>query len=389
MKAKLVVIIVSVLLAASGCQRSKPVVSVQQLDFTPGWSMLQKPVLTVPDDVELLGPPCPEYIHVHREWKDLPNSVFPFGAPSKKMVEKWKRQFETANDADSVWFNDFRNCRGSERWFAVNDLIELNCGPDADEDDPRTLWRLLQYYSGYKEVPSTKVEKILYLRESIDTLLNYYAGSQMDMNLRAYLETDLNKFYCRLTLRTVSEHMPSDLRSALQQEEQAWKKYYEQVSEDYEYLFDSPEGIQGSGWPVFVSWYLGMHLQLRRVSLEDLMFTMLEADDAVRKKQTPHDKVTSSMIAEEYEHYIQSLVEDEYSYPLAIQKEALNRDRKTWEKWLACRAAVSALLPSKKKVVYDRCTDVMRRYKFIMLKNRYENPDVYDDPESRGLIPFE
>ena len=146
-----------ILVGAISCRQD----SVRRLEFTPGWSMLPEEELKKepdPDPVEPLGPPEPDYVPVHREWREIPSSAYIFGVPSKQTIAKWKKQFEKANDADSVWFNDFRCCEGMERWLAANDLIELWFGPHrvSGQDDARTLWRLLQYDPDLEEMPSSK-----------------------------------------------------------------------------------------------------------------------------------------------------------------------------------------------------------------------------------------
>ena len=82
-------------------------------------------------------------------------------------------------------------------------------------------------------------------------------------------------------------------------------------------------------------------------------------------------------------------VDDEFGYPTATQRKSLDNDQRLWRAWMASRSAVSALLPEEEKSVYDNCTETLYRYKLIMLENRYENPDNWSDPESRGLLVFD
>ena len=80
------------------------------------------------------------------------------------------------------------------------------------------------------------------------------------------------------------------------------------------------------------------------------------------------------MIDEEYRRYAEG-IDDEYGYPVAVQRKALSKDQQTWKAWIASRAAVSTLLPAAAKAIYDNSTKVLLCHKFDMLKNRYEPRD--------------
>lgn len=337
-----------------------------------------------------LGPPEPDYVPVRREWREIPSSSCTFGIPSNQSIAKWEKQFEKANDTDSVWFYDLRRFKEMERWLAVNDLIELWYGPRrvSDRDDARTLWRLLQYDAALDQMPCSRGGRVLHIHEIIDTLLDYYAGSQMDMNLQAGLDNDLHEFYCRILLKAIMQNVSAELQSALQQEELAWLKYYGQMPDVYEHLFCSPDGWDGSARPMFQGSFQEMHLLLRQVSLENLMLILLDGKAATKTGNQTKEVVTVEMIASEFEQYADE-VDDEYGYPKTIQRKSLDNDHREWKAWMASRSAVSAVLPEEEKTIYDNCTKTLYRYKLIMLKNRYENPDDWSDPVSQGLLVFD
>lgn len=376
-----------ILVGAISCRQD----SVRRLEFTPGWSVLSEEDLKKePDPVEPLGPPVPDYVPVRREWKEIPGSAYIFGIPGDQTIAKWKKQFEKANDADSVWFNDFQRCEGMERWLAANDLIELWFGPNriSGQDDTRTLWRLLQYDPYLEEMPYSKGDRVLHINEIIDTLLDYDAGSQFDINLQAGLGNRLHEFYCRMILKAILQNLPAGLQSALQREEQAWLKYYGEMSDVYEHLFCSPDEWNGSARPMYQCSFLWMHLMLRQVSLENLMLILLDGKEAVKAGDQTKEVVTAEMIASEFKQYAEE-VDEEYGYPKTVQKKSLDNDQRLWKAWMASRSAVSAKLPEEERAVYDNCTETLYRYKLIMLKNRYDNPDDWSDPEGQGLLVFD
>lgn len=384
---RVLMLVTMLLLCIVSCRQS----SVQRLEFTPGWSMMSEEDLNNDQEPEEpLGPPVPDYVPVYREWRDIPSSAYTFGIPSDQTIEKWKKQFEKANDADSVWFNDFRRCEGMERWLAVNDLIELWYGPRRvfGQDDARTLWRLLQYDPNLEKMPGSRGDRVLYINEIIDVLLDYDAGSQMDINLQAGLDNDLHEFYCRILLKAILQNVSADLQSALRQEEQAWLKYYGQMSDVYEHLFCSPGEWNGSARPMFEGSFQEMHLLLRQVSLENLMLILLDGKAATKTGNQTKEAVTAEMIASEFKQYTEE-VDDEFGYPKATQRKSLDNDQRLWRAWMVSRSVVSALLPEEEKSVYDNCTETLYRYKLIMLENRYENPDNWSDPESRELLVFD
>lgn len=384
---RFIYLLIGLLFCVSGCQNEPEAPVIPSID--PGRSILSEE-RQMHELFEPLGPPEPDYVPVYREWREIPSSAYTFGVPSDQMIEKWKKQFEEANDADSVWFNDFRRCEGLERWLAVNDLIELWYGPRrvSSQDDARTLWRLLQYDPDLEQTPLSRGDRVKHIRGIIDGLLNYDHGSQMDMNRNAWLENGLHEFYCRMILKALLQRVPEGLQSALQQEEQAWLKYYGKMSDVYEHLFCSPDGWNGSARPMFQGSFQEMHLLLRQVSLENLMLYLLDGKEAVQAGDQTKEAVTAKMIASEFKQYAEE-VDEEYGYPKAIQRKSLDNDQKLWKAWMASRSAVSALLPGEVKTVYDNCTETLYRYKLIMLKNRYENPDDWDDPVSQGLLLFD
>lgn len=380
MRKILIILITGPLLFA--CKDSKSPSRVDQSEskkFTPGWSMKsEENIKQKPEQKpgEPLGQTDPDYVPVRRQWREIPASAYPFDVPSNQAIAKWREQFEKANDADSVWFNDYQRCGGMERWLTVNDFIELWYGPNrpSGQDDARTLWRLLQYDPDLEQMPNSRGDRILHIRGIIDTLLDYDAGSQMDLNLYACLQNDLHDYYCRIMLRSVLLAAPADLSSALRKEERAWRKYFEQMSDVYEHLYGSPEGLLGSGWPMFRGHFLEMHLALRKDSLEGLMLALLGSENAITSCLNSNDVVTSKMIDEEYRRYAEG-IDDEYGYPVAVQRKALSKDQQAWKAWIASRSAVSFLLPAAAKAVYDNSTEVLLCHKFDMLKNRYEAPN--------------
>ena len=59
-----------------------------------------------------------------------------------------------------------------------------------------------------------------------------------------------------------------------------------------------------------------------------------------------------------------------------------------WKKWMKYRGVVSSQLHGLCKEAYDNSTNNIRRYKLIMLKNRYEGYGITSGDVMECLLPY-
>ena len=129
---------------------------------------------------------------------------------------------------------------------------------------------------------------------------------------------------------------------------------------------------------------------MRALSLEDFYFALTDSlDYEISHKRSvigvydieKHSLVSDASVSNEYSRFKDffkdhSFFDPEYSYPESELRSALDDEMRAWEKWMATRRIVSSLLDGLCKEVYDNSTNNVRRYKLIMLKNRYQGYGV-------------
>ena len=332
----------------------------------------------------------PDYIYVTHQWKDLDESVYPFGASDGHQVAKWKSEFEKANAPDSVWRDDFLHVPGEDHWMAVYDFVGLWHGQYREsfkQDDDRTVWRLLQYSPEADRVPSlVGFDRVRFLRHIYEDLLDYEPYSQWDMTFWAWLETDFDTFYIRILNKDILSLADRRLTSAIRREQAKAGLHHDRVWEAYQKVQGEP-GFNGTSFPyrcgTFGDVYYKMEIQASEAFLQALY------DDSYSYPVTGRT-VTDEDVVAEFDTFSRTFEEDEYSYTPAERKAVLDRDRRSFLDWMKARGQVSALLSGKAKETYDKATDGIRRYKLVLLKNRYYYDDGYClDYVSRHLLGFD
>ena len=132
-----------------------------------------------------------------------------------------------------------------------------------------------------------------------------------------------------------------------------------------------------------ISGILEDNAKMRETSLEDFYFALTDSlDYSVTRWRSlinsyeivKHPTVPAEKVLAEYRRFMDSMEEEDEEYypPLADRRMALAKESEAWKKWMQKRQKVSSLLTGLCKDVYDNATNNVRRYKLIMLKNRYK-----------------
>ena len=138
--------------------------------------------------------------------------------------------------------------------------------------------------------------------------------------------------------------------------------------------------------------------QTRETSLADFYFALTDSlDYEVRHKKSvigvyeleKHTEIQEEKVLREYRNFMNSLVEDEFSYPISQRKKVLAMEMNAWRKWMGCRKEVSSLLTGLVKDCYDNATNNVRRKKLIMLMNRYQGYGLTSGDVMRCLLPYD
>ena len=92
---------------------------------------------------------------------------------------------------------------------------------------------------------------------------------------------------------------------------------------------------------------------------ENLLHALLDSSFLAENE---HVIISPTVMNEEYDVFASTLEDDaEYTYSLKEQKDALEKDRRAFFKWIDARKAVSAKLSGTIKIVYDNATQSIMR----------------------------
>ena len=274
--------------------------------------------------------------------------------------------------------------RSMNQFVTVNDLIELWYRENKYRgNDAFTFWRLDQYQNLVCR-HCDHSESARLIKKAVESLMDYEAETQWDLNFQASLRNDLKEFYERRLLK-LSLYCPEDLGEALRHEEEAWQDYNKKLSIAYNLLESSPDGLDGSAWPMSMAGIAEDNLDMRIASLEDYLrinensFCFPEEDGTVG----------IGMVMHESDDFISELREDENHQPLSVRKKALDEEVAAWIQWMNARTNVSLLLSGNTRDEYEAVTGSIIRRKFIMLKNRYQGYGVTSQDVLDCLIPYD
>lgn len=260
-------------------------------------------------------------------------------------------------------------CSGETNYFhdmrqmaACADFISLwyrgNTLPEYRSDD-FILWRLSAYMPAPRYILSTK-ERFEHLSMQIDALLDYEKNSQWDYNLGSWLELDMEAFVVRMLERELNK-----LNPVFAAEAQAFKEYMAAAEVVYDYIFIGTDGYHGSSstmqWAAFKKEKYSMMWD----SLEGMLFYL---SDGVIPSNNGHSEFTNDLVNAEYDKYISSLPFLEDDYTIEERAAVLEAERSAWNKWMRIREEISRSLPDDQLKVYLQCSNILCRYKCIMLK---------------------
>lgn len=334
-------------------------------------------------------------VHVFHFWKELDEGEYLFDEPSPGQIAKWKKLCEDRNHQEQAGFPD--RYLNMNQYMTLWDIVEMWYRDDAPpKDDDFILWRLAQYETMYKYLDS-EYDRFYYLKNYIQGLCLFDDQFQFEMNIRAGLIADFQEFYDRIMVRDAIRHSPPRLAAALKEEEKAWQNYHKEVSAAY-HVIDGANSM-ASAWPMAICGILEDNAKMRETSLEDFYFALTDSLDysVTRWKSfidsyeiVKHQTVPAEKVLAEYRLFLDSMEEEDEEYypPLAERRKALAKESEAWKKWMQKRQKVSSLLTGLCKETYDNATNNVRRYKLIMLKNRYEGYGITSGDVMDCLISY-
>ena len=311
-----------------------------------------------------------------RVWKNLDTDIYYGNLPSAQEIEQWKAEFEAVNPYDSIQWLNVDLYKDPGHYLAVSDFIEFIHGPKCDEyvpDDRRLLWRLDQYDPLVNQKPKTGLDKVLFVRDQYERLLDYECGSQWDMTMWSWLSTDFRDLYGRLLDGEIIVHTSPEVSELIRAEIQCEGNYYDASSLAYQKIEGSPEW-SGSAFPYRVGCFGILNIDMANVAKEDLVHSLYEPSYL-----TVYDglSITKTLLISEYACFADTFEEEDYCFPVKERKEALYNDRDAFFKWMDARSKVSSHLTGRTKTIYDNATQSIIRRKLIMLKNRFNQADVF------------
>lgn len=340
-----------------------------------------------------------EKIPVFHYWRDIPQEDYLFSAPTAEQVASWQSLCEKETPSDTVLRSEVqKNCRNMNHYMTIRDF--MNVWPEQEpygSDEAFTLWRLEQFDEDVHS-PNSEFDRFHFLKNSIQSLCNYEAYFQFEMNFQAGMGHHLQELYDRTMLREAIRHSQPQLSKALEKENLAWEGYHAQLDSTFRIIDGDIHGLDGSAWSMAISGILYDDAQTRETSLADFYFALTDSlDYEVRHKNSvigvyeleKHAVIPEQRVQREYRNFMNSLVEDEFSYPISQRKKALAMEMNAWRKWMGCRKEVSSLLTGLVKDCYDNATNNVRRKKFIMLKNRYQGYGVTSGDVMSCLLPYD
>ena len=334
-------------------------------------------------------------VHVFHFWRDLDEFDYPFDVPSPEQVAKWKRLCEERNAPEGKGFP----CRylNMNQYMTLSDFIEIWYRDDASpQDDDFVLWRLAQYCDMYN-LQDSEYDRFYFLKNAIQGLCLFDAQFQFELNLKAGIDADFQEFYDRIMVREAIRHSPPRLAAALKEEEKTWQNYHKEISSAY-HVIDGANSM-ASAWSMAICGIIEDNAKMREVSLADFYFALTDSlDYSVTRWRSvidsyeivKHSPVPAEKVLAEYRRFMDSMEEEDEEYypPLAERRKALAKESEAWKKWMQKRQKVSSLLTGLCKEAYDNATNNVRRYKLIMLKNRYEGYGITSGDVLDCLIPY-
>ena len=209
-----------------------------------------------------------------------------------------------------------------------------------------------------------KVNKVvpdspMYKKESIEEC----TIEKSENDIEYHDQTELNEIHGRgyLDYKNSIERdfqilisMIPDYKRELYEEKALWERYHEAVlnvadCEDY-----------GSSTSMFIDDVLSQGVRLREESFH------LKGKGVLFSKTI----FFSSMIDDAYAAFIKAVGENEYNPDRNKYQNAIRKEQKCWNEWIYYRYKISKTMPSDIKRFYDNCTNMVKRFKLLQLKNQ-------------------
>ena len=222
-----------------------------------------------------------EEIPVFHYWREIPSGDYYFDVPSDEQVGEWQELCEERNQTDSTFRFYVQGCYADmNQYVTVMDFVELWYHDDSRIlDDDLTTWRLMQYDTLMNKVPDSEFDKYFSIKNTVQGLLLFEAGSQWELNFQAGLEADFQEYYDRLLVREAVRHSGGRLGEALEKEQEAWLSYHAAVDSAFRVIDGDPHGLVGSAWSMAIGGILSDNARMREVSLGDFYFALTDSLD--------------------------------------------------------------------------------------------------------------
>lgn len=280
----------------------------------------------------------PDTVYISRTWSN-PEDWF-CSAPSAEKIQEWKAICEKCNDG-RVSRNYLKQFADTVQYMTVTDLLNtlIFVSPDVPElGDDFIAWRLSEWdnSSDHRLTFDSEHDRFAYLHDYIMAVTLYETFSQMEINTLSILRERLFEMYTNEIRNTVYRNVPPNQKKLLQMEEGAWKRYSEAEWDAYDKIW---RGCYYNSQPMEGSEFLLDVQVLRQISLLDFVYAITDSLDYTTEghrwslicgmyEPDRHEDFTMRIVDAEYDRFMSVLQEDEYSYPLDIQKKALSRNRK-------------------------------------------------------------
>lgn len=151
-------------------------------------------------------------------------------------------------------------------------------------------------------------------------------------------------------------------------EAQAFKEYMAAAEVVYDYIFIGTDGYHGSSSTMQWAAFKKEKYSMMRDSLEGMLFYL---SDGVIPSNNGHSEFTNDLVNAEYDKYISRLPFLEDDYTIEERAAVLEAERSAWNKWMHIREEISRSLPDDQRRVYLQCSNILCRYKCIMLKKHH------------------
>ena len=319
-----------------------------------------------------------------REWRTINKSDYYGRIPDNTEVERWKHQFELVNPVKSIDELDLAGFKDYSQCVAALDLIGIFSNENRfGHSDERTLWRLLQYDPDYDNMPREGFSRIKHISSQIDKLLDYQPASNSEHSNQLALRISLKTLYLNILNKEVLKRCRAELQKALQEEKRLWEQYHKLCLACYNIVIGGPESFRGNSWERALGYYELSDFDMVIPGYESLLRELMgERPDTL---DTPTwDAVSLEDVMKAFDSF--PVRQDEYSFPLPKQRNALADEKNAWCSWLDSRIRVSGLLPGHVKEVSDAETKRLLRFKYVMLKNGLMLDNDYCLPSDKDKL---